>query len=321
MRDKLLNEILALHDRHAGDSELPGNLGDGFIYRHNALFRNVRDGVKRLGYSFTQDDFCGYRSLSLLALPKLIQARKVYYVDNVSILREIESKRPNTYVFKEIPTVQMNWMLHEQSHLIAESVFKTEGRSAGTAAENAELMMNVFMSEAFASTTELMGNLNVETEEHAFFYGQNSLWAYDPAKRAAFKELESLFGFEGLFRALWVSQIMHNLRYDFVSPADYVRAVRWGLKEEPPQVPALASLYQFFAQNLKRNTYFNDLVSPFFLSYFFGIKITAAEMPAIDILALLEKDPRVSEKLDSLLELIRPKVAEKPKKADLKKAG
>jgi hypothetical protein len=46
-----LKEVITVHKLFKGAKTLPGNLGDGFLYATNPVFRSIRDEYLKRGFS------------------------------------------------------------------------------------------------------------------------------------------------------------------------------------------------------------------------------------------------------------------------------
>lgn len=118
-----LRTILEAHQQGHGAATLRQNLGDGYLYRSNAVFRTVRTFVRRAGYRFRTDD-SRYAGSALFSLDRLLCERTVPYNDNVSALVDLERKRPDYFRVRDVSAIgpRPNAVFHEACHAMCHEV-------------------------------------------------------------------------------------------------------------------------------------------------------------------------------------------------------
>jgi hypothetical protein len=173
-----LSYVLDSHNKFVNCSPLKDNLGDGYLFKHNIIFRNFRELVDKLGFQFTKDDFCNYTAFSLAALPKILSQSRIPYFDNVSVMNELENKKPG--VITDIgwcQSLQGNHILHESAHGVAEHLFTNEVCAGPGLADHRWKLVRALLGEATANTAEVVGSLYAETAIHQCFYSKASYQA------------------------------------------------------------------------------------------------------------------------------------------------
>src|SRR6185295_469409 len=160
----------------AGSAFYPKNLGDGFLYRYNPIYRAVRDEFLRLGYRLSRHDRIFYGQLKLLALPSILKTKTLPVHDNVTALKHYDALYPNRILMSDVFIIplQKNFLLHEQAHCVIHAhLFGTDDPGYGeSSARNHTL--RILICEAFATTMETLGGLFIDSREHDFFYRLNA---------------------------------------------------------------------------------------------------------------------------------------------------
>ncbi|HUP57410.1 MAG TPA: hypothetical protein VM598_08160, partial [Bdellovibrionota bacterium] len=199
-----LRAVLAEHDKHHHLTDLPTVLGDGYLYRHNATFRHVRDAVRELGYKFSSDDPYHYRSLRLGALAGILATRVLPYTDTHSCLVAVEQARPGRFTAEEVPTNAQNYLLHESSHCVADFHLPKAGRGPR------EAVLRLIASEAYALANDSLASHFARPGVHEYMYARNS-YQQPENIRGAGKRIEASldeFGDEGTFRLLYYAALV-----------------------------------------------------------------------------------------------------------------
>ena len=159
MQNVKLSEVVERHKMFNNLTDLKLNVCDGYLYRANRLFRDVRDCAKIMGVKYTQDDPFHYNKFWLLSLPEIVKQKLVPYSDNVTRLIEAESLRPGRFEFMELFPVT-NFVYHETNHLIAD-IFLNEDffRQVKFKDEGQKQVLKVHLCESFAVAQDLFGTL------------------------------------------------------------------------------------------------------------------------------------------------------------------
>lgn len=189
----LISTLLAEHDNAARRGALARNVGDGFLLGKNPIFGNIRRAALGAGCRFTHDDYCNYKIVPLLTLDRLMTEKKLVYRDNVSVLRELEERRPRTFTDGHLLELEYprNRLFHESAHLVAEGLLdEAHGQR--------EFILRSMVSESFANTCELVGSRYATSPAHRSFFLLNSLWgeaSWVPGLRKALRSgpVETIF--------------------------------------------------------------------------------------------------------------------------------
>ncbi len=205
-----IDSILRWHNKYKGNSELPKVLGDGYLFARNPIFRNIRNAVSSLGYTFTDQDFCNYRfaSLRLTALPDILSQRKIPYCHTATAVKALNAKAPGRISTDSIYFGADTPLLHESCHCLVEDLFAKIVSPKATTTQGA--VLRAAIAEAFALATDAMACVSAEQKIHLFFYSFNSylkpevVTAIQDILKAAVQSL----GFHRVYRVLIYSAIL-----------------------------------------------------------------------------------------------------------------
>lgn len=207
-----IDSILALHRKYQKKTDLSQVLGDGYLYNCNSIFRNIRNTVHTLGYTFTDKDFCNYRSnsLRLASLPKILRERKIPFQNTYMPMKDLSLMLPrqistdNIYYGADTP------LLHESSHCIAEDLFSSIGILNTNSKKVQDVVLRAAVAEAFALATDAMACLHARQKTHVIFYSFNSYLKPDNVlaiQKILRSALQSL-GFQTVYKVLIYSAIL-----------------------------------------------------------------------------------------------------------------
>lgn len=200
-----LDEVLEAHDRHRHLTPYANLLGDGFLYAHNPVYRNLRDRFERMGFALTDRDFCDYHALPSAALVEMLDRGKVIYRDNTARLNRLREAQPGVFLFSEIGGLHCNSVIHESAHLVAHPLLAGSSRLRAPTEEDL-IARRVLAEEAFACATSCMANAAIEGPLHeAFFKFSDSFGRLDPEARIRRSIGEG--GFVATFENLFLSYL------------------------------------------------------------------------------------------------------------------
>ncbi len=296
-----LREILQAHRGFAAPESLPENLGDGFLFAMNPIYRNVRLELLRLGFSFTQEDFCHYFSFPLMSLDEVIAARRIPYRNNIYW---VETLARASFTLTELKRseLQFNYLFHESAHCIAHAVLFGR-KHLRELPKNAGVLLRVLMGEAFANTVECLSALHAEGEIEAYFLDANCHF------RTSAKEVQSIaraakeFGFPAVSKALFVAFLYANYLYEGVGEAELRRISRFTEISKPAVLRALLRIGFTLSKEFRVGTTQLHLMKvgfPADLKKWMG-----------DPLRQLEGDPALVGALERLLRVLAPASARK----------
>lgn len=169
-----ISRLLSEHINANHSYGLSHNLGDSYLCEHNKIYRNIRVAAVKQGYKFS-DEVCSasqaYLALPLSQLDAILEAKTIPYLDNVSVIKELEERRPGVIEWDDISdNLRKNFVFHESCHAVARELAKKA--SAGLKTENK--LLHILMEESFANTCELLAVMDANESVHKVFYDRNS---------------------------------------------------------------------------------------------------------------------------------------------------
>jgi len=283
-----LRDVLAAHDGYRPFTTLPGNLGDGFLYCANPIFRAVRDRAVAAGVRFTTDDFSCYRVAPLAALGAILRERTVPYHDNVDVLRRAEQHRPGGALGNVMP-VKPNQVMHEAAHVVADRALPATLDSAGLDQARA-LALRSALGESFANASEVLGMIAASTVAHRYFYDRNSFTPVSAPMQAALGAAIDRIGWAATARVVYLSFLLANTLSKTIDDATCARvwaAADVTLPRRRAEVKALAAVTRV---GLGLNLRFRLETAAFFMRYEYGIEQDVFRLNDYDVIAVVERD-------------------------------
>jgi hypothetical protein len=222
INDIPLDEMIIVHRQFQDPQALAGNLGDGFLYATNPIYRQIRLAVLGCGFSFTTEDFCDYFTYPLMCLDEVIAAKKIPYRENFIWLEKLEKSAPAKFSLDDLKRggLRFNYIFHESAHCIAHSVFFGEQKLA-TLPKNRDTLLRILLGEAFANTSECLASLFAEGELGSYFLDANCHYRSDEKEVAVLLRFVKALGMEAVAKVLLAAFLYSNFMYE-----------RLGIKEE-----------------------------------------------------------------------------------------
>lgn len=304
-RSRSLRSLIALHRRASNRCALSDNLGDGYLYAKNAIYRRIRDVALAAGYRFTRRDVRGYLGFPLLSLDAILDTRKIPYRPNVAALEQVENCRPLFFSqeqFNHLRPVR-NYLLHESAHAIAYHAFMGNPESAWTTLADPSRLVHVLGGEAFALTTEYLASCLANDVTHRWFLGMNSYRS--SAQRAAdFAWLIEELDFVPAVWMLYAAFLYNNWLVEQLTDKQFSRVLalcptgRQTMKQS-----ARRRAREALSEMMHVSTWFRMNTTPIFLAKF-GHPVQRSLFRG-DPLCLVERDETFGIGVLDLLEVLR----------------
>lgn len=217
-----LAKLLEVHDQAGQGMEftpLHQNLGDGYLLRHNRIFRNVRRATMAAGFQFSFAPDTLYQALPLSRLENILLERRLPAVDNVQPLRLLEPELLRSLSWDDISDpLARNHIFHESCH----AVFRTQWPSRPLVSHPRDLeqerrqVLLILLEESFANACELMAIIDAQEPAHRIFFELNS-YIFMLDDRAHLKNAAAELGTETLFCFLLLCYLHANFRFTGLS--------------------------------------------------------------------------------------------------------
>lgn len=292
--DLKVQRLLHLHDEAAAGTKetISQVFGDGFLYQTNKIYNRIRKKFLASGFTITDTDFCHYVVLPYASLTQILQAKKIPYSDNVTVFRDIEKQRSGHFCIGDIPKVKSNYLLHEASHCIADSVLETNDFNFKNHFSDPEqaILFPYLLMESFANSTESFANAFSTSAEEKLFYDLNSYVTHSKKVDSQLRYCLETFGEKDTFTLIYISYLCANLLIPEQSTKQLLQLlVAAGLSEavtkkmlESPKAKGL------FAHGYELNLDFRLQTTGFFCALI-GLKSPLEKLIAIDLVTVLKK--------------------------------
>jgi len=271
-----LSHVITAHRQFR--SAVPENIGDGFLYEFNPVFRSVRDEARARGVKFTHQDYCNYFAYPLMCIDDVINARRIPYRRNFPWL-EILAKRDFNLDDLKKGELQYNYLFHESAHLIAHDIFFGR-KSLARVPKNASTLLAIMVGEAFANTVECLASAFAEGEIGSYFLDANCHFRASEREVKILRAALRRYGAETTARVLMGAFLYSNYLVERLTGAELSRVRKFaGLPADAP-VGALAKI------GLQLNEKFRSVTTPLHLRKS-GFGANLPRLFAVDPLRLL----------------------------------
>lgn len=225
-----LQDLLRKHDEFRASSELERSWGDGALCARNPLYGKVRAAYRAAGGRFVDRDPGFQLVMPYLGLDDILANKRIFVVDNVSVLREIERRRPGRFQWQDLPRPRANHVLHESAHVLAEAAL-------GRAWEGGERIRvaRLLLAESLANTVDAWANLANADADLRAFHDLNSYAEMNKKTHAAFLRAREAFGGPACFRALLLAYVQANALAEGLAGAELRHVLELVFTDEGPR--------------------------------------------------------------------------------------
>jgi hypothetical protein len=209
-----LHQLMESHLHECSQRSLKNNLGDGFLVKHNRIFKNIRNLTLECGYQFDSNPSTESLVFPFSQLETILTSRKIPYLDNVSVIQNLLDKTNNQVEWDELTDgFRRNYLFHESCHAVARSLENQFYRSD-------EKLVQVMLEESFANTCELMAVIDAKDSVHQYFYELNSYTFLYEARKNLIRACENL-GEVPLFQLLMICYFYANVLKKNLNPNEF----------------------------------------------------------------------------------------------------
>lgn len=299
-----IRDVLAAHDRYRRHSPLVKNLGDGYLYAKNPVFRAIRDQLVAERCTFSTRAFPAYAASAHTALPTILETACIPYVDNRTALAAIHAACPDM-TMEELPDLRRNHVFHEGAHLLAYRAFDQAALGTRGARARQQLVLAVLAGEAFATTCETIGWAFAQTDLDRALYRINAVpYSREQARLPAdLARTFDLLGLETGCRLFFFGFLCANFLFDALGPDEFATLFA--------SVDPSASLDPDDARFLNSVVNAHCFTSLDFRMFYtqahfrmLGVSTPIVELVQFDFLSVLERTPRLRRGLDTLLGIL-----------------
>jgi hypothetical protein len=288
-------KISSLLELNRKFSTAPGALatcfGDGFLLVHNSVYRGLRERALGAGFGFSTKQNDAYRALPLSQLDTILKTKIIPYIDNVSVLDELEAQIPKMTVWADISdNFKGNSVFHESCHAVARGfvdqlAVKIQQETNGDLVSTRVLA--ILLEESFANTCELLSIIDAGDAAHRIFIELNS-YAYMIDDRVHLSNAAKDIGLGPLTKFILLMYVHSNFLRE-LTDRDFDRSLVLAMGTGGPSIdPKIKkSLRQLAKVAFKLNPRFREVTTRFYLRLS-GIQIEVAALSGFDFLQAIE---------------------------------
>jgi hypothetical protein len=213
--------LVELHQQYLDvPQSLSGNFGDGYLYQHNILYRNVRKQGILCGTTYSvggNSRWYDYLVFPLVNFDELLENKEIPYVDNYNVLLRLCQKHPKLILPEKFirDSFKRNYLLHETCHCIAHDFLLKPTKHSQEMSVNkiskSIRLLNSLLGESFANSVELISSAIADTNAHIFLHALNSYIPYSPKSRELVQKAIDEIGLPGFLKLAFTSYFFNNL--------------------------------------------------------------------------------------------------------------
>jgi len=201
-----ISKLLERHLSAAHPNGLRNSLGDTYLCQHNKIYRNIRKSAIKLGYRFSSEHNEAYQALPLSQLGAIIKSKIIPYLDNVTVLQQIEVQIPAVAGWEDIQdNLRKNFLFHESCHAVAHALAAN--------LNDEDQVLKMLIEESFANTCELLAVLYADDSVHRIFCEWNSYTALFDLRTNLKNAVEEI-GEDVLVRLIFFGYLHSNFLYN-----------------------------------------------------------------------------------------------------------
>jgi hypothetical protein len=295
-----LSQVIKVHRQWESETDLPTILGDGFLYRHNLVYRNIRDVYLNCGFKFTNEDFCQYNVIESAALKHFLEEGTLYYRETYLACKRMADVTPDM-TLDRVPGFKENNIIHESAHLIADAILPLGPVPKNPEGER-EFVLNAFMAEAFAVTTVVMGKAYADSLDHAMMWRFNSHQPADDDHRARFERSVKVIGSRSTFKLMYFAHLFWSFLFSELKPEGLSLILSY-CGAENVNKKHLDFLLEFFNSCFKLNKAFPTQVQDFYFRYL-GLEKDVHSLADFNFLKMIREDTRRMSAIDQFADVM-----------------
>lgn len=277
-------KLLQLNSKAVAADSLAFNFGDALLCQTNRIFSNVRRHSIERGFRYSTEANSFYASLPLSQLENILQSKCIPYSDNVSVLKDLESKYPESTEWDDIAdNLKRNFIFHETCHAVARS----EGVSATRTAQ--EQVLQMLLEESYANTCELLGVIDaVETAEQIFYEVNSYTSLFD--ERSDLKKAVQAVGAESFFIFMMLSYLHSNFLYEKLNESEMNRILNFSNIDFSKSKKLKHLSYICFTLDER----FKFITTNFYMRLH-GLKLSKADLLDFDFMKIIESNAELRQ--------------------------
>ena len=299
-----ISDLVHEKRRFENITPLGRNLGDGYLYNHNPIFRNIREHSQRLGVTFSdRPGIFDYQTCANLAFQEILQNRTVPYLNNVQPLLRMSKLNPRLPANRMLE-IKKNNILHESAHLVSHATLG--GKLPKRPSKNARdlFILKSLLSEAYACACETVGQTFALNDLHTWMYRQNTnVYGCDrPDYQSLLSLLNQKFGLRFCFKLSVLSFLCWNFFYLSFKKDDLEKVLPvLGVKRKISATEQ-KKLLEYCDFHFHIHGWFRKQVAEFYFSCC-GLAEPLAELLQFDFLSYLLPGGNLNQKFEKLVDV------------------
>jgi hypothetical protein len=197
------SDVLDVHDSYHPEGSHRDILGDGFLMQSNPIYRKVKALALKIGCRYVEA-YPEYLLLPFHELPKIVKQKKIPYVPNARLMKDVERGRPGVFTTEDVPMPE-SYHLHEAAHVIAEHFLLNV-----KPASQQEEILKAILAESFANTVDALAGALAQDDVHYFFIKQNCYMHPQSKVVQAMERLNKKMGFRFTFMLTFFTYVHAN---------------------------------------------------------------------------------------------------------------
>ncbi len=292
-----LSRLWDQHQQFASQG-LKENFGDGFLMAHNRIYRNIRKAAQDQNFTFSLESHPFYQALPLSQLEWILSEKKIPYVDNVSVLQQIQQKIHGQIMWDDIcDNFKGNHVFHESCHAVARPL--SQGILKKTDLPQ-NLVLLRLLEESFANTCELLAVVDAIDPVHQIFFELNSYVVMFEDKTNLKKAMQEI-GDEVFMKFMILCYLHANFLTPILNDQKFEKLLSLVSKSSSDfSVPQKKSMRALSKIAFELNLRFRMVTTGFYLKLN-GIATPMEELKNFDLIQTIKDRPDLIEFLNALV--------------------
>lgn len=295
-----LKTLLEQHSQNEHPQQIKKNLGDAYLLQNNFVFKAVRNKVLALGFTYSNSFNSDYTVFGMSQLENILKSKVVPYLDNVSLLENLETKNPNQIVWQHLENnLRPNYVFHESCHAYARSISDELNLRKDLSTQKEILILIALIEESFANTCEFMASAYAKDAIHKIFLQMNSYYCDFENVTTLHKTIET-HSAKSVFQIMLYSYLHSNYLAEKISEDGFQKIMLIAFENSPPkdsqQIKILRSLSKK-ASDL--NPVFRYSTTEFYL-HMIGVNQPLEKALDYDFMDLILKNSKIKDFMNQL---------------------
>ncbi len=293
--------MLEQHSAATHPNGLANNWGDSYLCQYNLIYRNIREAAIKYGYKYSSKQNDAYQALPLSQLAIILSTKTIPYLDNVSVLKQVEEQMPYIAVWDDINNLRKNFLFHESCHAVAREKARILTSATDKNITNQEQALNMLIEESFANTCELLAVVNAEGAAHKIFYEWNSYTALFDAK-SNLKNAQEEIGIDIFSKIIFFGYLHSNLLFNNLDEKQLNRIINI-VTQQVLSAKQLKTIKALVKICFTLDTQFKEVTTRFYMRLN-GVKHSRDKRINLNYLENFEKNPEYRKYVDDLILVI-----------------